>query len=280
MASGTAVGRKLDFLAQEFNREANTLCSKSTGYRVDAHWACAQGHDRPVPRAGAERRMSTNIPRRGLMLVLSSPSGAGKTTLSRGLLDSGCQYCALGIRDHAHEAAERERRPATITSCAPTSSTPRSRPASFSNMRTVFDHITARREARDGCACAGPDVLFDIDWQGTQQLKEQRARRFVSIFVLPPSHDELERRLRTRAQDPEDVVARRMAKAAGEISHWPEYDYVIVNDDLDRRRRGEGDPRRRTAAPHAAGGPFGFRAQADVKCLREAGDDTPALPFR
>jgi guanylate kinase len=80
----------------------------------------------------------------------------------------------------------------------------------------------------------GRDVLFDIDWQGTQQLKEQAREDLVSVFLLPPSHDELERRLKARAQDSDAVVAKRMAKAAAEISHWPEYDYVIVNRDLDR----------------------------------------------
>jgi guanylate kinase len=77
-------------------------------------------------------------------------------------------------------------------------------------------------------------VLFDIDWQGTQQLKERARDDLVSVFVLPPSHEELECRLKTRAQDSDDVVAKRMAKATSEISHWPEYDYVIVNDDVDR----------------------------------------------
>jgi guanylate kinase len=81
---------------------------------------------------------------------------------------------------------------------------------------------------------AGRDVLFDIDWQGTQQLKERAREDLVSIFILPPSHDELERRLKTRAQDTDAVVAARMAKAASEISHWPEYDYVIVNSDVGR----------------------------------------------
>jgi guanylate kinase len=81
---------------------------------------------------------------------------------------------------------------------------------------------------------SGRDVLFDIDWQGTQQMKERAREDLVSIFVLPPSHAELERRLKTRAQDSDDVVAQRMAKAADEISHWPEYDYVIVNRDIDR----------------------------------------------
>ena len=81
---------------------------------------------------------------------------------------------------------------------------------------------------------SGRDVLFDIDWQGTQQLKEKKRDDLVSIFILPPSHDELERRLRSRAQDSEETVAGRMAKAADEISHWPEYDYVIVNSDVDK----------------------------------------------
>jgi guanylate kinase len=79
----------------------------------------------------------------------------------------------------------------------------------------------------------GQDVLFDIDWQGTQQLRQQAGDDLVSIFVLPPSHAELERRLRARAQDSDDVVAARMARANNEISHWAEYDYVVINDDLD-----------------------------------------------
>ena len=100
----------------------------------------------------------------------------------------------------------------------------------------------------------GRDVLFDIDWQGTQQLRQQAGDDLVSIFVLPPSHDELERRLRARAQDAEDVVAARMARASNEISHWAEYDYVVINDDLDAtldedpdhpdRRAHEARPRR------------------------------------
>jgi guanylate kinase len=80
---------------------------------------------------------------------------------------------------------------------------------------------------------AGKDVLFDIDWQGTQQLAEKARDDLVTVFILPPSTEELERRLRSRAQDPEDVVASRMAKAADEMSHWSEYDYIIVNEDVD-----------------------------------------------
>jgi len=81
---------------------------------------------------------------------------------------------------------------------------------------------------------SGRDVLFDIDWQGTQQMKERAREDLVSIFILPPSHAELERRLKTRAEDSDDIVAKRMAKAADEMSHNPEYDYVVVNDNVDR----------------------------------------------
>ena len=99
----------------------------------------------------------------------------------------------------------------------------------------VFDHRygTPKGPVEDAIV-SGRDVLFDIDWQGTQQLKEKAREDLVSIFVLPPSHAELERRLKERAQDADDIVAKRMAKAADEISHWPEYDYVIVNHDIDR----------------------------------------------
>jgi len=104
----------------------------------------------------------------------------------------------------------------------------------FLEHATVFNHRygTPKGPVADALA-KGRDVLFDIDWQGTQQLKERAGEDLVSIFVLPPSHAELERRLRLRAQDSEDVVAGRMARAAGEISHWPEYDYVIINDDVE-----------------------------------------------
>lgn len=177
------------------------------------------------------------ITRRGLMLVLSSPSGAGKTTLSRRLLESdanivlsisattrakrptekdGVDYRFMS-RDEFRRAADR---------------------GEFLEHATVFEHEygTPRAPVMEALA-QGRDVLFDIDWQGTQQLRERAREDIVSIFVLPPSHAELERRLHSRAQDTEDVVAKRMAKAADEISHWAEYDYVIVNDDLDESHR-------------------------------------------
>ena len=176
----------------------------------------------------------SDIRRRGLMLVLSSPSGAGKTTLSRRVLaGDGGIVISVSATTRARRPNEIEARDYFFVS-----------PEKFESMvagneflehADVFDHRygTPKKPVMDALA-QGRDVLFDIDWQGTQQLKERAREDLVSVFVLPPTHDELERRLRARAQDSEDVVARRIAKAAGEISHWPEYDYVIVNDDLDR----------------------------------------------
>jgi guanylate kinase len=178
--------------------------------------------------------MSGEIKRRGLMLVLSSPSGAGKTTLSRKLLqsDSGI-VMSISATTRALRPDEVEGRDYRFVS-----------PAKFEKMvkaneffehATVFEYRygTPKKPVTDALA-AGRDVLFDIDWQGTQQLKERAREDLVSVFILPPGHDELERRLKSRAQDSKDVVAKRMSKAASEISHWPEYDYVVVNRDLDR----------------------------------------------
>ena len=105
----------------------------------------------------------------------------------------------------------------------------------FLEHAVVFDNRygTPKGPVEDALV-SGRDVLFDIDWQGTQQLKERAREDLVSIFILPPSHAELERRLKERAEDSDDIVATRMAKAADEISHWPEYDYVIVNRDIGR----------------------------------------------
>ena len=176
----------------------------------------------------------TEIKRRGLMLVLSSPSGAGKSTLARGLLASdGGIFMSISATTRSPRPNEVEGRDYFFVT-----------PDRFESMASggelyehahVFDHRygTPKKPVRDALE-SGRDVLFDIDWQGTQQLKEQARDDLVSVFILPPGHDELERRLKTRAQDSDDVVARRMAKAAAEISHWPEYDYVIVNRDVDR----------------------------------------------
>ncbi|HEY1630707.1 MAG TPA: guanylate kinase [Rhizomicrobium sp.] len=168
------------------------------------------------------------------MLVLSSPSGAGKTTLSRRLLETDSNIFM------SVSATTRPKRPSEVeakdyyflTTDAFQDWLERD---AFLEHAAVFDHhYGTPAEPIETALNKGQDVLFDIDWQGTQQLKEKAPQDVVSIFVLPPSHDELERRLRTRAQDSDEVVATRMAKAASEMSHWPEYDYVVLNDDLVR----------------------------------------------
>ncbi len=181
--------------------------------------------------------MSSEIERRGLMLVLSSPSGAGKTTLSRRLLDSDAAV-TMSV-----SATTRPPRPGEVEGTdyffvSPSMFTGMVKGNGFLEHALVFgNHYGTPKEPVMLALAKGRDVLFDIDWQGTQQLRQQAGDDLVSIFVLPPSHDELERRLRARAQDAEDVVAARMARANNEISHWAEYDYVVINDDLDTTLR-------------------------------------------
>lgn len=177
------------------------------------------------------------ISRRGLLLVLSSPSGAGKTTIAGNLLseDSGIS-----------------------PSVSVTTRTPR--PGEIEGVhyhfisREKFDRMVAHGELLEHAVVfgncygtprkpvetylmQGRDVLFDIDWQGSQQLEEKMPADLVRVFVLPPSMAELERRLTIRAQDAAQVVAARMAKAADEMSHWMEYDYIVVNRDADESTR-------------------------------------------
>jgi guanylate kinase len=180
-----------------------------------------------------KRQPDTAVTRRGLMLVLSSPSGAGKTTLTRKLLDED-KGVALSV-----SVTTRKMRPGEKDG----------RDYHFVNRRQfdamveknellewaeVFDNYygTPKKAVMDSLA-AGRDVLFDVDWQGTQQLRDKAPNDLVSIFVLPPSIPELERRLHKRAQDDYETIHRRMAKAADEMSHWQEYDYVVINHDLD-----------------------------------------------
>lgn len=175
----------------------------------------------------------TTIARRGLMLVLSSPSGAGKTTLSRALL-GGDDNLALSVSMTTRPMRAGEREGVDYFFVPAERFAAAVRNGEFLEHATVFDYRYGTPSAPVmGALASGRDVLFDIDWQGTQQLKEKAREDLVSIFVLPPSHAELERRLKARARDSDDVVSRRMAKAADEISHWAEYDYVIVNDHLD-----------------------------------------------
>jgi len=176
--------------------------------------------------------MSGDMQRRGLMLVLSSPSGAGKTTLSRRLLQTDPDI-VMSV-----SATTRPPRPNEIEGqdyffVSPQKFDAMEKGGEFLEHATVFGNRygTPRRPVMAALE-AGKDVLFDIDWQGTQQLKMQAREDLASIFVLPPSKAELERRLRIRAQDSEEVVRQRMAKASDELSHWAEYDYLLLNDDI------------------------------------------------
>jgi guanylate kinase len=174
----------------------------------------------------------TRIQRRGLMLVLSSPSGAGKTTISRRLLP-GDDEIDLSISVTTRPKRVNEIEGVDYHFVDQPTFDQLVIAGELLEHATVFGHgYGTPRAPVEAALEAGQDVLFDIDWQGTQQLAEKASKDLVRIFILPPSTTELERRLRTRAQDPEEVVQGRMAKAADEMSHWPEYDYIIVNHDV------------------------------------------------
>jgi len=178
--------------------------------------------------AGA-RKNQNKIARRGLMFVLSSPSGAGKTTLSRLLLRADRKVeLSISVTTRPKRRGEIDGRDYHFVD------------------RARFDEMVAAGELLEWAEVfgnrygtprrlvikalqAGRDVLFDIDWQGTQQLREKARHDLVSVFILPPTAVELARRLRRRAQDSKAEIGSRMAKASDEMSHWPEYDYVIVN---------------------------------------------------
>lgn len=174
------------------------------------------------------------VARRGLMLVLSSPSGAGKSTIARALLErdphidmsvscttrpprpgevDGKDYHFVSVETFQRMVAENQ----------------------FLEHAQVFDNFYGTpRAAVERALASGRDVLFDIDWQGTQQLGENALSDLVTVFILPPSVEELERRLRTRAQDTDEVVRKRMAKAGDEMSHYYEYQYVLLNTEVER----------------------------------------------
>ena len=172
------------------------------------------------------------ILRRGLMLVLSSPSGAGKTTLSRQLLGNDSQI-QLSVSCTTREKRSGEQDGVDYRFIDTGSFRGMIERGEFLEHARVFDHYYGTPQAPvEEALGAGRDVLFDIDWQGTQQLKEKGRDDLVTVFILPPSTRDLERRLITRAQDSPDVVARRMGKAADEMSHWAEYEYTIINRDI------------------------------------------------
>ena len=178
-------------------------------------------------------RNQKRIARRGLMLVLSSPSGAGKTTLSRMLLKADRHVeLSVSVTTRPQRRGEVDGRDYHFIDLHRFQAMVKS--GELLEWAEVFGHRygTPRRPVETALQ-AGRDVLFDIDWQGTQQLSEKARDDLVSVFILPPTVKELEHRLKRRAQDSHDIIGSRMDKAAGEMSHWPEYDYVIVNRDKD-----------------------------------------------
>lgn len=171
--------------------------------------------------------------RRGLMIVLSSPSGAGKTTLTRKLLaENENMTMSVSATTRAPRGGEEEGKDYYFLS--KTQFSDMVAEDDFLEHAKVFDNFYGTpRQPVEAALESGRDVIFDIDWQGAQQLAEAAANDLVKIFILPPNMQELESRLRSRAQDSDTVIAKRMSKAETEISHWPEYDYVIVNENIE-----------------------------------------------
>jgi guanylate kinase len=181
----------------------------------------------------ARKTLSGGVTRRGLMLVLSSPSGAGKSTIAKALLaEDGELSMSVSVTTRPPRPGEQNGSDYLFIDAA-----------TFAAMvadGALLEHATvfgnsygSPRGPVEEALAAGRDVLFDVDWQGTQQLRQNARNDLVSVFILPPSRAELERRLRARAQDAQDVVRARMARAADEMSHWAEYDYIVVNRDIE-----------------------------------------------
>lgn len=174
------------------------------------------------------------LKRRGLMYVLSSPSGAGKTTITRALLQRNDNLdVSVSVTTRPRRAGEMSGQDYHFVDIQTFNGMVEN--AALLEYAKVFDHYYGTpREAVERALQAGRDIIFDIDWQGTQQLAEIAREDLVTVFILPPSSRELERRLRTRGREPEDEIRKRMSKAADEMSHYSEYDYVIVNQDIEQ----------------------------------------------
>lgn len=191
----------------------------------------------PAPSSSHSSSAVPGIARRGLMLVLSSPSGAGKSTIARNLLESDP---SLGI---SVSVTTRQRRPSEIAGkhyhfiSVREFERLRDSDALLEWAEVHGNFYGTPREPVEEAMAAGRDMLFDIDWQGARQLQEKMKADVVSIFVLPPTMTELQSRLHRRAEDSEEVIRTRLLNSRAEIEHWREYDYVIVNDDLDEAFR-------------------------------------------
>ena len=173
------------------------------------------------------------VERRGLMFVLSSPSGAGKTTLSRLLIErtSGLKM-SVSVTTRPMRPGEVEGRDYLFVDKSKFEAMTRQN--ELLEWATVFDNCYGTpRASVEAALSGGRDVLFDIDWQGTQQLREKAGADVVSVFILPPSAADLEKRLHSRAQDSDDIIRERMSRASHEMSHWAEYDYIVINHDID-----------------------------------------------
>jgi guanylate kinase len=183
---------------------------------------------------GQDRTMPSEITRRGLLLVLSSPSGAGKTTITRRLIERDPELgISVSVTTRAPRAGEIDGKHYHFIDAARFERMVAS--GELLEHAIVFgNRYGTPRAFVEARLASGRDIISDIDWQGTQQLQESVRSDLVAVFVLPPSMTALEERLRTRAQDSVETVRERMAKSADEMSHWAEYDYVIVNRDLER----------------------------------------------
>mgnify|MGYP002654476157 CR=1 FL=1 len=178
--------------------------------------------------------MTPGFVRRGLLLILSSPSGAGKSTLSRMLMDwDPTMRFSISATTRKPRPGEADGREYYFRTREQFESMVKS--GEMLEHAEVFGNLYGSPRGPVLAAMeAGTDTVFDIDWQGGQQIKQAMRDDVVSIFILPPSIAELDRRLRSRGQDSDEVIAGRMAKSRDEISHWAEYDYVLINQDLDR----------------------------------------------
>ncbi len=177
--------------------------------------------------------MENSLQRRGLMFVLSSPSGAGKTTITRALLNNNPDL------EISISATTRPRRPGEVDGQdyyfvdIPQFNAMVDNGEMLEHAKVFNNYYGTPRQPVEEAMARGHDVIFDIDWQGTQQLREIARDHLVTVFILPPSAKELERRLRTRAQDTEETIRHRMEKASDEMTHYSEYDYVLINNNVE-----------------------------------------------